>query len=87
LGGGGDKIATNDVNASNSSDGSTSIRTGNANAIGNVAHNDTTQVLDVADVASTRSASATVPMLLLFVLVGLLFVGRPMRQLGFARRA
>ncbi len=85
LGGGGDKIATNDAKASNSSDGDVTIRTGNATATGNVATNDNSQQLDVADVVAVHKPS-TAPMMLLFLLVGLLFVGRHPRQLGMRRR-
>ena len=72
-GGGGDKVAVNDATSSNSSDGSAAILTGNATASGNVASNPTTQVLNVA---SVRSSSSTLPLMLLLLVTGLLFYGR-----------
>jgi hypothetical protein len=80
-GGGGDVVAVNDTSASNTSNGLVSIVTGPAIATGNTASNTNNQVL----AAATRSGTG-LPLFLLAVLMGLLFVGRPVRQLGFARR-
>jgi hypothetical protein len=80
-GGGGDVVAVNDTSASNSSNGLANVVTGPATATGNTASNTNNQVL----AAATRGGSA-LPLLLFAFLIGLLFIGRPVRQLGFARR-
>lgn len=81
-GGGGDAVAVNDTSASNSSNGLANIVTGPATATGNTANNINNQVQNAA---TTRGASAW-PLLLFAFLIGLVFIGRPVRQLGFARR-
>ena len=81
-----DQVASNTIAATNTSNGNTVIGTGNASATGNLANNDTTQTLDADSVARvSEPVNATLPLGLL-VLFGFLFIGTPVRRLGYRRR-
>ena len=82
-----DSIASNNVDAINTSNGDVLIGTGNANGVGNTAVNTNTQTLDADGVSRVSDpTSATLP-LLLMMLLGLLFFGTPMRRLAYRRQA
>lgn len=84
--GDGDAIAPNSLVVDNVTNGSVVIATGNAGATGNTAVNDNTQTLDADGVSYVKDPSNSTLPLMLLVLIGLLFVGTPVRRLGYRRR-
>ena len=85
-GGDGDAIASNNATASNTSTGSSLIATGNATGTGSTSVNNNSQVLDADGVAFVRDRESSAGPLLMLALFGLLFVGTPIRRLGYRRR-
>lgn len=82
-----DAIASNNVDATNTSNGGVLIGTGNANGVGNTVVNHNTQTLDADGVSKvSEPVSATLP-LLLMMLFGLLLAATPMKRLAYRRQA
>lgn len=85
-GGDGDAIASNNSTASNTANGSSLIATGNATGTGSTSVNNNSQTLDADGVGFVRERPSSALPLMLLVLFGLLFVGTPIRRLGYRRR-